>query len=126
MVYRADVTVTGAVNESRYYLGQCSGTFKIRYGNHLKSLRHERYKDETALSSYIWESKRRGGNVDIKWSIVAIVPAHRPGERDCGLCLAEKFYILGHSKDHSCLNKRGELFSKCRHKSGNALAAVRN
>ena len=77
MVYRADVLVTGAVNETRFYLGQCSGKFKTRYGNHLKSLRHERYKDETALSSYIWDAQRRGGNVSIKWSIVAIVPAQR-------------------------------------------------
>ena len=124
MVYRADVLVTGAVNETRFYLGQCGGKFKTRYGNHLKSLRHERYKDETALSSYIWDAQRRGGIVSIKWSIVAIVPAHRPGERDCGLCLAEKAAILNNAKDPRCLNKRGELFSKCRHRLSSLLATV--
>ena len=86
-------SVTGAVNESRFYLGQCGGNFKARYGNHLKSLRHERYKDETALSSYVWDAQRRGGNVSIKWSIVAIVPAHRPGERQ---------YAAGRPRHHTC------------------------
>ena len=43
LVYRADVT-TDRPDEHRFYFGLVSNSFKERYGNHLKSFRHEKYK----------------------------------------------------------------------------------
>ena len=94
------------------------------YANHLKSFRHERYKNETALSTYMWNMKQLGAEVNLNWSVIAKVPAHRPGDKFCQLCLAEKMAILKSAKDPRCLNKRGELFSKCRHRRRNLLAMV--
>ena len=60
LVYRADVTTSGPINEKKFYIGACSLDFKGRFRNHQKSLRHERYKTETALSLYVWEMKEKG------------------------------------------------------------------
>ena len=124
MVYQAEAVVTGPVNETKAYIGESCNVFKQRYANHLKSFRHERYKNETALSTYVWEMKQKGAEVDIKWSVLAKVPAHRPGDRFCRLCLAEKMAILKSAKDPKYLNKRGELFSKCRHRRRSLLSSV--
>ena len=123
IVYRADIMATG--QEPKYYIGASSGRFKLRYGNHKKSLAHERYKQETALSIYAWEMKDKGATININWSIVRKVPTCKPGDKGCSLCLAEKLAIFNSSKDPHCLNKRTELFSKCRHRRRNLLCSVR-
>ena len=123
IVYRADITATG--QEPKYYLGASSGKFKLRFGNHKKSLTHVRYKDDTAMSSHVWDLRDKGAdNIIINWSIVRRVPTCKPGDKECRLCLAEKLAILLHSRDLHCLNKRTELFSKCRHRRRNLLSSV--
>ena len=125
LVYRADVTTSGPINEKKFYIGACSLDFKSRFRNHQKSLRHERYKTETALSLYVWEMRDKGADVAIEWSIAKTAPPYKPGGNGCRLCLAEKATILKHSKDKNCLNKRGEVFSKCRHRAKFLLAGVK-
>ena len=125
LVYRADVTVSGSMTGNKFYIGACSSEFKERFRNHQKSLRHERYKTETALSLYVWEMKDKGAEVSIEWSIARTAPSYKPGGKGCRLCLAEKAMILKYSKDKNCLNKRGEVFSKCRHRAKFLLAGVR-
>ena len=123
VVYRADVT-TEHQDEHKFYLGLVSGKFKQRYANHLKSFRHERYKNETTLSTYIWQLKEKGRSPVIKWSVVKRAPSYNPASKKCRLCLMEKFLILEHSNDRNCLNTRTELFSKCRHRAQFLLSAV--
>ena len=36
------------------YLGLAEGAWKQQYYDHTKSLRNERHKNDTALSSYLW------------------------------------------------------------------------
>ena len=124
IVYRADVQTRGNVIESRFYIGLTCNSFKSRHAGHKSSFTKERYRDQTSLSSYIWELKEKGIEFDIMWSIVRQVGAHKPGEKICALCLAEKMEILKGSGDKNCLNKRSELFSKCRHKNQNVLASL--
>ena len=124
IVYRADVKASGTRQEQKFYIGLTCNSFKIRHSGHKSSFTHERYKDQTALSSYIWELKGEGAEFEIVWSIVRKVSAHRPGDKICALCLAEKVEILKGSNDPRCLNKRTELFSKCRHRNRNVLGAV--
>ena len=124
VIYQAEAIVTGPVNETKLYIGESCNIFKQRYANHLKSFRHERYKNDTALSTYVWEKRELGAEVNIKWTILAKVPAYRPGDSHCRLCLAEKAAILKTSGDPRYLNKRGELFAKCRHRRRSLLSTV--
>jgi hypothetical protein len=125
VVYRADVTATGTVQESKFYNGATGNTFKERYNNHKASLSHVKNKESTRLSMYVWELKEKGAHYNIKWSIIKKVPAYKPGDRECRLCLAEKMTILECSLDKRCLNKRSELFSKCPHRRKSLLSTVK-
>ena len=63
-IYQAEVT-TSTSRET--YIGQCDTTFKLRYRNHERSFRNERYKHATELSKYIWSLKDRNIMYNIKW-----------------------------------------------------------
>jgi hypothetical protein len=62
--------------------------------------------------SYPKKEKRR---FSIKWTILKQTPSYRSGAKNCHLCLQEKLHILKGDK-RKLLNKRWELFSKCRHR----------
>ena len=124
VVYRADITASGSVQETKFYIGLTSGSFKQRFSAHKTSFTHEKYKDATSLSTYIWQLKSKGADYSITWSIVRKVKSYRPGDRICALCLAEKAEILKHSKDKRSLNKRNELFSQCRHRRKFLLSSI--
>ena len=48
-------------------------------------------------------------------TILKQTPSYRSGAKNCDLCLQEKLHILKGDKT-KLLNKRCELFSKCRHR----------
>ena len=123
VVYKASVSATGTVQENKFYLGLTANSMKQRISSHNTSFRNERYRDQTSLSSYIWHLKDLGADFTIRWSVVRHAQAHRAGDKICSLCLAEKLAILHGSRDKECLNKRNELFSKCRHRNRAVLAA---
>ena len=100
-------------NARQTYIGVTANDFKTRYRNHLKSLRNEKYKHENELSKHFWNLKKENRQFSIRWAIKQI-PAGRNGKRNCTLCLEEKLMIMkGRSKN--ILNRRSEMFSKCRH-----------
>lgn len=111
VVYQAEVTDNSA---TKTYIGVTGGDFKTRYRNHTKSFNHKKYSNNTELSKHIWKLKESDRAFSIKWSLIKHVPVYRAGSRRCNLCLEEKLIIL---KQRNCnlLNKRTELFSKCRH-----------
>ena len=113
VVYEAKVT-TADNNEAKRYIGVTGGTFKSRYRNHAKSFSNRKYQNETELSKYIWKLKDAKRTFAIDWSLKKKVPVYRAGCRRCNLCLEEKLILLKDRK-HELLNKRSELFSKCRH-----------
>lgn len=88
--------------------------FKERYGNHKKSFNDRRYKYEIELSKYVWKLKESGKDYDIKWSIVKRAPSYTAGGKKCHLCQEEKLCLLKANKNRT-LNRRCELFAKCRH-----------
>ena len=110
VVYQAEVTATDN-NETKIYIGVTANDFKARYRNHQKSLNNRRYQNETELSKHVWHLKDTKRAFNIKWRIIKQIPA---GTRKCPLCLEEKLLILKGRKKN-ILNKRSELFSKCRH-----------
>ena len=115
LVYNAEITTTDT-HESMNYIGITAGTFKDRFNNHTKSLNNLAYSNETELSKHAWNLKRQNRQFNIRWSIVKCVPAYSAGGRSCNLCLEEKMSILKSNKEKT-LNKRTELFAKCRHKN---------
>jgi hypothetical protein len=82
--------------------------------NHTGSFRHEEYKNNTELSKNVWKLKSENSQYTTKWSIMKKVKAYKPGTKRCNLCLEEKLLIMK-AKKTECLNKRSDLFSKCRH-----------
>ena len=50
----------------------------------------------------------------IAWDIIRQIPTRGTGPRKCRLCLEEKLLILK-GRRKNILNKRSELFNKCRH-----------
>ena len=120
VVYKAAVTDPETGNE-KDYIGLTAPSFKLRYANHLTSMRHERYEQRTELAKHVWTLKR--GNVDpsISWSIIARAPAYSASSKKCHLCLSEKLAIILWPKEKR-LNKRPELVSTCRHQNKVLLA----
>ena len=109
IVYKATIRHE---NVEKTYFGLAGGTFKDRYRNHVKSLRHEKYKNETQLSKYIWELKRRNALYTLTWEIEKKSNLQIRKSGLCNLCLEEKYTII---RNKGALNKRTELISKCRH-----------
>ena len=114
IVYQADVKASD--DSVKKYIGLTEPTFKKRLGNHKKSFKNRAYETETMLSKYIWKLKDKGLTYDIKWKILKKSRGYSPVTQSCRLCFDEKLLILKNSLDPSYLNKRDELFSKCRHR----------
>ena len=114
IIYKASVI---SDNACMFYVGLSGGKFKYRLGNHKKSFKHEKYEKDTALSKYVWSLKRKNIEYSINWEILykSNISTRRSG--NCNLCLQEKLSILQAKKSNpsTCLNKRSELVSKCRH-----------
>ena len=123
IVYEAKVTSSD--QEVKYYTGATETDFKKRYNNHTKSFRLERYKHETTLSSHIWKLKEKQLDYDVTWRIVRHAKAYSSTAGRCCLCLEEKKEILKNYKNTKYLNKRNELFSKCRHRKKWLLSSVK-
>ena len=64
VIYQAEVT-TSTTKET--YIGLCDTSFKLRYRNHIRSFRNERYKHATELSKHIWSLKDQKIAYQIKW-----------------------------------------------------------
>ena len=113
IIYNAEVTSN---NQKMTYIGLTEPPFKLRYNNHLQSFRHERYKNSTELSKFIWNLKQQNTPYTVKWSIANQAHPYTNQSKRCDLCLTEKLLIMNANKQ-SLLNKRPELISKCRHQN---------
>ena len=111
VIYQA--TVISESSEMNY-IGSCSTSFKLRYNDHMCSLRNSKYKCKTELANYIWHLKDNDTNFEIKWRILDRARPYQNGNTSCNLCLTEKMFILKSDKSKT-LNKR-DLILKCRHK----------
>ena len=123
IVYQADVMARD--NTKKRYIGLTAPTFKQRLSNHTKSFNHREYQHETKLSVYIWQLKEKGLTYNIKWKILKFSKAYSPVTQTCRLCFDEKMLFLKNSLDPDLLNKRDELFSKCRHRLKHLLMKVK-
>ena len=78
---------------------------------------HKKDSNKTELSKHIWKLKKNNQDYTIKWSIIKHAISYTGGSKRCNLCLEEKFWILKDINKDNLLNKRSEIFGKCRHKN---------
>ena len=112
VIYRATVSHD---QKTAQYIGSTATDFKLRYGNHKKSFNKEAYKNETTLSSYVWENNQNP-TPNINWEFLKECQSYAPGQKACDLCLSEKFFIVQNLHRVNNLNKRTDLGNKCPHK----------
>lgn len=113
IIYRADV-INITTNEMKFYIGLAETSFKERFSNHKKDMKHEKYKNSTELAKYVWSLKDQNIPYSINWSIVNKVYGSANIDM-CNLCLTEKLLIIESINDTNMLNKRSEFINKCRH-----------
>ena len=117
IIYQATVTQEDKSEET--YTGLCSTEFKKRLGVHKNSFKYED-KNQTSLSKFIWDLKRKNKKFEVTWKILDRGEPFSPITNKCALCDKEKFYILFRPKSAS-INSRDEIFSSCRHKLSKLL-----
>ena len=79
---------------------------------------------ESGLSQYIWKLKDEGLEPKVEWSVIKKEREYNRESKVCNLCTREKLEILKNSLDPQSLNKRAELFNKCRHRNKFLLCNV--
>ena len=107
----------------KIYYESCSTTFKARFYNHNQSFKHPKKRHATELSKVVWKEKYRGLSPKITWQITKQASVYSSGARSCNLCLEEKLAILK-ADLHININKRSEMFNKCRHRSKFKLSSI--
>ena len=121
-VYQATVveTTVDGEQEVETYVGVSAPPWKGRYSSHMSSFINLNKKDETKLSTHIWEIKARGSTFDVKRKGIN---RGAPFTLVTGMCPKEKFYIL-RKPDMASLNSRQEVGSHCRHIAMSLLSNV--
>ena len=112
IVYRAEVKTS---DTKKYYYGVCETTFKKRYANHLKSFKTAKYKNETALSKYIWQLNGKNKQYEIAWTTHVRANPYKCGSRRCSLCVAERLAIIKEDPA-KLINERANIVSWCPHR----------
>ena len=113
------LTVTDQ-SHTKMYIGSTT-LFKRRFYSHKQSFTNPKRQHDTTLSEYVWERESAGHHPSITSEVLSHAPAYRKGQRECQLCLEEKYFILHVHNNPQYLNQRTELLSKCRHKAGFTL-----
>ena len=114
VVYRG--LVTNPQKSDTNYIGMTQGPFKDREREHRNSFTNTKKKTSSKIASHIWKEKDEGTPPsNVSWSVIDRAPAYRNGDRQCRLCLTEKYHII--FQPFQKINKRSEIISKCRHEN---------
>ena len=136
LIYRADVVTEETNNNSKTmtYYGQTTRNFKTRFGEHKTSFstpkkilnrrggqatladQIEEKKNKSELAAYIWKLKEQKRDFKINWFIEKRAWPYKPGSKQCDLCACEKTFITMGDPGHT-LNRRNEIFHKCRNRT---------
>ena len=115
VVYKCVVSTTRKSKE-QVYNGVAEGNWKQRYYYYIMSFRNQKHKNDTALSTFLWElQKSTKENLKLTWSVLKVVPGHSNISKLCLLCLTEKLLVATYPDQKQLLNKGSELIDKCRH-----------
>ena len=81
--------------EKKFYVGLCSTQFRLWYANHKKSLKGGVYSNETELSKYVCDLKRKNIVFRITWEMIKRVhPLANGNNPVCRLCLKESTTVV--------------------------------
>ena len=116
IVYQATLTTEQDPPATDTYIGLTENEFKSRFSNHKTSFKLKNHSKETTLSLKIWDLKNQQIPYNLKWKIIGRALPFSPITGVCNLCTLEKYCILSETHQSS-LNKREEIFGKCRHKT---------
>ena len=114
IVYKA--VISSNETEMKIYYGLAGNTFKQRFNGHKSSMTHQTKSDSTEWSKQYWKLKTKGETPIIDWSIAAKAHTYKSGATFCDVCTSEKMFIAFGDQD-TMLNRRTEIFSKCRHRA---------
>ena len=115
IIYKATIKSNLRTYHEKIYYGISEGTFKQRYGDHEKSLNHEKYRAYTELSKEYWRLKELKAQFQVQFYILKRCrPTKRIGV--CYLYLNDKIFIIEHQRT-DLVNQRNGLISKCRHRN---------
>ena len=103
-------------NLTETYVGLTANNFKTRLANHKKSFNFQKYRNDTCLSTHIWDLKDKNKRYSIEWKILDKGTTYDPSTNRCNLCLKEKFQISWGAGVAS-LNSRTEMWKQCIHKN---------
>ena len=108
------------------YVGQCSGSWKIRYNNHTNSFRKIELRGDTDLANYIWDLKTTGKSYKIFWRKISQEYPYSKITKKCKLCSREKIEILKLKKTYPgrMLNKRTGILGPCLHRNKHLLGKI--
>ena len=115
VVYQAEIN--GAL-----YIGMTKTEVRSRIRRHRHSFKAPYKKNDTSLSNFIWNKKININENDeivepnIKWSVLKKCHEYQPGQKNCDLCLSEKYLIIKNQKNPKCINKKSDISNKCFHK----------
>ena len=114
IIYKAVVSSELEVKE---YIGSSGNSLKQRVASHKTSFNYAKYRNNTRLSSYIWNLKDKQKPFNIKWSIVEKIGKQNNGGKQmlCITCNLERLAIASADRKRA-LNKRSELTGNCPHK----------
>ena len=112
IVYQAEVTTS---SNTETYVGLTATEFKTRWRNHQQSFTHEKKKNDTELSKYLWQLKEQKKEFTITRKVIEKARAYTNLSKRCNLCIAEKYFIICRP-EMATLNKRNELLPTCRHR----------
>ena len=108
VIYKCTVSATQTFKQ-RVYLGIAEGNWKQRLYNHRQSFKDKRHKNDTTLSSYLWDLKENHNQIPkLTWSIVRFAPGYSNISKRCLLCLHEKLLITNYHNPAELLDKRSE------------------
>ena len=102
--------------KQKIYIETAETYFKHRFNKHTKSFNFENYKNNTELSKEYWTIKCNHFTQKVTWRIIRKCTPFNTTKRKCCLYLNEKLEIAFYKGD-KLLNKRSELFNKCRHQN---------
>ena len=127
---RASCIVYKASTDRIEYIGSTSTEFKVRYRNHKSSFKHSEKKNQTALSSYIWNNSINRNDIgeiiepNVKWQIMKKCTVYSAGKKTRDLCTTEKLLIIKNLNNTKNINHRSDIGNKCSHRNRDMLSAI--
>ena len=112
VIYKCTVSATQTFKQ-RVYLGIAERNWKKILYNHRQSFKDKKHKNDTALSSYLWDLKKNHNQIPkFTWSVVRFSPGYSNISKRCLLCLHEKLLILNYHNPAELSNERSKIKNK--------------